>query len=424
MNIDFEIENELLGNILLNPELMKKIILTEDCFINPQNKFIFNLLKKQYEDSKTINIVALSENYKHLFNNKYPVTDIIQKMTNMLSEALPIKDIYYHQETLFSRYIKLKILESIKSYSKEIISTDELLNDIHKYENMSIKTSDNSLNADEMFKLITSKDKNINFRFDSLSKNSNVQEHDFVVIAARTGIGKTAFILNLLDDLSKDYNCLLFNMEMAEKQVYKRLISIHTKVPMKDLSNFQTDYQKNVVVDGCSDIAKTNFKVINSTQTVTSIKRKIINESKNGHVIAFIDYVGLINSSLKASTPYEKTTMIVKELRQISLDYDCTIFLVSQLNRQSENRSKKDAMPKLSDLKESGELEQSATTVWLLYDENHENNRSKTEIEIQVIIAKNRNGRVGIVPLKYNKENQRYDIPDKKIKDPNLWRKE
>ena len=421
---DTAIEEQVLGNILLNPQLMAKTVILSDCFLNPKNKFIYELFVRQFHDSKTVDMVTMMENYKTLFNNTYSQKEIIGIMTNMLTNALPVSDYDYVQETLFSRYIKFKILESINLYKNEKITTEELLSNIHKYENMSIKTKDNKLSAKEIFNLINSKNKDISFRLKRLSSAANIQEHDLVVIAARTGIGKTSFILNLMEDLSNYYNCILFNMEMSEKQVYQRLVSINTNVPTSDLTNPQTEYQANVIKQGCEDISKKRFKVINSSQSLSSIRRKIINESKNGHVLVFIDYVGLISSDKSYRSPYEKVTETVKELRRISMDYDCTIFLVSQLNRNSENRGKNDAMPKLIDLKESGELEQSATTVLLLYDENHDKNRSKSEIEMQVIVAKNRNGKVGIVSLSYNKEKQRYDEPSKRINDPNAWRKE
>ncbi len=424
MNDEIDIEEQILGNILLKPELMLQTVISSECFLNPKNKFIYELIRKQFQDSKTIDIVTLVENYKTLFTDKYSAKDIVEVMTKMLTNALPFNDYNYYQETLFSRYIKFKILEIINYYRCEKITTDELLFNIHKYENMSISINDNKLSSNDIYKLINSENRNINFRLNKLSNAANIQEHDLVVIAARTGIGKTSFILNLIENLSDQYNCVLFNMEMSEKQVYQRLVSINTNVPINDLTNPKTEYQKNIIQDGCKNISNKKIKVINSSQTINSIRRQIINESKKGHVLAFVDYIGLVNSSKKHISQYEKVTEIVRELRQISLDYDCTIFLVSQLNRNSENRGKNDMMPKLVDLKESGELEQSATTVLLLYDENHDNNRSKKEIEIKVIIAKNRNGKVGIVPLTYNKEQQKYDNQQGIIKDPNSWRKE
>lgn len=422
--MDYKIEEELLGNILLKPDLMAKIVVSEECFFEPKNKFIFKLFKQQYQDSRTINIATIATNYSHMFNEKFKINDIIEKLTFMMTEAFPIPDLNYFQSSLFERYRKSKILNSINAYQKENISTEELLNDIHKFETLNIKLTTHQLNAEEIFRLISTAGININFRFKTLSKHANIQEHDLVVVAARTGIGKSGFILNLLEDLSNNYNCVLFNMEMADNQVYKRLVSINTGIAMSYHNNPKTEYQEQQIKEGCKRIANKNIKIINNSQTIASIRRTIVNESRKGHTIAFIDYVGLIVGDKKYTTSYERVTAIVKELRQISLDYDCTIFLVSQLNRNSENNNGKDKMPKILDLKESGELEQSATTVLLLYDENHNNNLSKSEIDISVIIAKNRNGKVGTIGLHYNKENQRYDDIEKNVGDPNAWRKE
>ena len=129
-----------------------------------------------------------------------------------------------------------------------------------------------------------------------------------------------------------------------------------------------------------------------------------MNESKQGHTIVFIDHVGLIKSK-KNSSLYENLTEIVKELRQMSLDYDCTIFLVSQLNRTADNKQ----LPKISELKDSGELEQSATTVILMHDENQDKNISKDDVSITFLIGKNRNGSLGMMHYQYNKLSQRFD---------------
>lgn len=416
-----DIEEEIIGNILLKPELIKKIVISEQHFLDNNNKFIFKLLKKQYEEEKTISIVSIPVNYKHLFNDRFRVDDIIQKMTNIISNIYVDEGKFdYYQEVLFSRYIENKILNIIKQYQNQKISSNEMLTEIHKYENMSIKTEEHKLSKDEIYKIISSKNKNINLRFKKLSDAANIQEHDLVVVAARPGIGKTGFILNILEDISDKYNCLLFNMEMSEKQVYQRLVSINTKIAMQYHDNPETEHQRKKIEEGCTNLSNKKIKMFNQGQTIASLRRRIINECKNEHTICFIDYVGLIGTSEKTLSLYEKVTSIVKELRQISLDYNCTIFLVSQLNRNSV----KEKEPKISDLKESGELEQSATTVIMLHDENHDKNLSKKEIEVSVIIGKNRNGRLGIAKLNYNKSNQRFDEITRNINSPNDWRKE
>ena len=418
-----DLEDEVIGCLILHPEDIAKLVIPDDCFKNQENRFIVKLLKQQYQDIRNIDLIALGEKYKHLFNQRFNQEVIITKMVNIMTNSLG-NSFDYYQELLFERYVNDLILGVIDKFKNNQISQEELLTSIHKYEALSIKTSANKLTGDEVFKIINSKNKGINFRFEKLSKYANIQEHDLVVVAARPGIGKTGFILNLLEDLSDRYNCILFNMEMSDKQVYQRLVGINTKIPIIYHDNPATEYQKEQLIKGSKAIANKSIKVISRSQTISSIRKRIIEESKQGHTLAFIDYVGLIGSNDKAKSLYEKTTAIVKELRQITLDYDCTIFLVAQINRNSENT--KDKRPKISDLKETGELEQSATTVLMLHNENYYKGIEMEIEEIEVIIGKNRNGQTGILTLEYNQLNQRFDVKgtNKKYNEPNGWRKE
>ncbi len=419
----YDLEEEVIGCLLVHPENISKLVISDECFKNNENRFIVKLIKQQYQDIRNIDLIALGEKYKHLFNRKFNQEIIIKKMVNIMTNTFG-HNFDYYQELLFERYVNDLILNVIDKFKNNQISQDELLTSIHKYEALSIKTSANKLTGEEVFKIINSKNKGINFRFEKLSKYANIQEHDLVVVAARPGIGKTGFVLNLMEDLSDRYNCILFNMEMSDKQVYQRLVGINTKIPIIYHDNPATDYQKEQLVKGSKAIASKNIKVISKSQTISSIRKRIIEESKQGHTLAFIDYVGLIGSSDKTKSLYEKTTAIVKELRQISLDYDCTIFLVAQINRNSENS--KDKRPKISDLKETGELEQSATTVLMLHNENYYKGIDMKIEEIEVIIGKNRNGQTGILIIEYNQQTQRFDVKgtNKIYNEPNNWRKE
>lgn len=399
------IEEIILGHLLLKPELFKRTVITGQHFLSEENKFIFNLLKRQYEDIQSISIIGLAETYKTAFTIKHPANKIIPKLTELLSDTLlQVNDYDYFQDLLFQKYIDNEMMLIINQFKSQQITKEEMLEGIHKLENMSIKLDDNRLNSKEIFQLINSKNKNISFRFKKLSDTANIQEHDLVIIAARTGLGKSGFCLNLLEDLSDQYNCLYFNMEISEKQIYQRLVSINSKIDMKYLDNPATPHQKEAIEKACENISKKQIKIYSQGQTVASIRRKIMNECKNGHTIAFIDHVGLIKAK-KESTLYENLTGIVKELRQISLDYDCTIFLVSQLNRSADNKQ----LPKISELKDSGELEQSATTVILMHDELQDKNISKDEVNISFLIGKNRNGSLGLTKYSYNKLTQRFD---------------
>ena len=399
------IEEIILGHLLLKPELFKRTVVTEQHFLSDENKFTFKLLKRQYEDIQSISIIGLAESYKTAFNVKHPANKIIPKLTELLSDTLlQVNDYDYFQDLLFQKYIDNEMMNSINQFKNQQITKEEMLENIHKLESMNIKLDDNRLNGKEIFQLINAKNKNIRFRFTKLSDTANIQEHDLVIIAARTGLGKSGFCLNLLEDLSDQYNCLYFNMEISEKQLYQRLVSIHSKIDIKYLDSPATEHQQKAIERACEEVSSKQIKIYSQGQTVASIRRKIMNECKNGHTIAFIDHVGLIKAK-KDSTLYENLTDTVKELRQISLDYDCTIFLVSQLNRSADNKQQ----PKISELKDSGELEQSATTVILMHDEEHDKNISKDQVNISFLIGKNRNGSLGLTKYSYNKLTQRFD---------------
>lgn len=399
-----DIEDIILGHLLLKPELFKKTVISDKYFLNEQNKFIFNLIKKQYEEDNTISIIGLAEKYKNEFNNKHPLNNIINKLTTLLSDTLlKVNDYDYYQELLFKKYIDNQMMNQINKFKMQQITVDQLIEIIHELENQNIKLSDNKLSSKEIFQLINSQNKNINFRFTKLAETANIQEHDLVIIAARTGIGKSGFCLNLLEDLSDKYRCIYFNMEIAEKQIYQRLISINSSIDMKFLDKPASDHQEQEIKKACDSIAAKNIQIYSQGQTVASIRKRIINETKKGHTIVFIDHVGLIKSK-KNSTLYENLTEIVKELRQISLDYDCTIFLVSQLNRAADSKQ----LPKISELRDSGELEQSATTVILMHNENQDKTVSVNEVPITFLIGKNRNGALGMMHYTYNKSTQRF----------------
>lgn len=407
--MNLELEENVIGSLLLKPDLMKNIVIPDDCFLDDLNRFIFRLLKKQYEDYGTINSVGLLENYKKYFNEKFNANIVISKITSIMADVPITTNFDYYQKSLFSQYVEHKILNAIRKFNEEKITKEELFDLIHKYESMGIDTQDHHYSSKEIFSLINSQNKGIKFRFNKLSDVANIQEHDLVIIAARTGIGKSGFCLNLLEDISDRYNCIYFNMEIAEKQLYQRLVSINSKIPMSYMDNIETKHQKEYILESCNKIAEKKIKVFNQAQTVSNIRRIIINESKLEHTVVFIDHVGLIIPQ-KNTSIYENITAITKELRQISLNYNCTIILVSQLNRSADD----DSIPKLSELKDSGELEQSATTVIMLHDENYGNNISKSKIELSFFVAKNRNGSLGKTKYLYNKENQRFDEIEKR----------
>lgn len=398
-----ELEETVIGLILADYHLIERLLLSEKYFTNAKLIKLLSAMKDDYKKFHKFDLVGLVSEHQDLFQGKDAIT--IEYLTNIMQLGLQ-SHFEYYQENLFRMHIKKLLLLAIERFKNNQMTQDELLDYIHEIEQKSLNSKLNRLTKEQIYSLVSQKKNRIVFRFEKLTKAANIQEHDLIVIAARPGVGKTGFALNILENLSDNYNCLYFNMEMTEQQIYRRLIGINTYLEVNKLDDFSDQYVVSKAKDACNNLSKKKINIITGGQTIRTIKSQVIKESNNEHTIVFIDYVGLIRDTEKNRSSYERVTEIVKELRQISLDYNCTIFVLAQINRNSEKE--KDKYPKISDLKESGELEQSATTVLMLHNENAYKFVDARNDYVKLIIGKNRNGETGIIDYHYNQKNQRF----------------
>lgn len=230
-----------------------------------------------------------------------------------------------------------------------------------------------------------------------------MKEHDFMVISASgTGGGKTALALNLLSELSKHYQCVYFNMEMAEEDIKERLVSIQSGVPMETLERYKriTDKElKNKIDEAMKEIGEhKRIDIHTGAKSLEAIKATINRMDPEEHIIVFIDHIGMIRGFSRSSL-YEKTTEIAKTLRAMALNHNVTMIALSQVSRgqaQQGSKAQYNEAPTLSRLKESGEIENSARQVIFIY--------FKTEDNYFIRIAKNTRGQVDIdIPITFTK---------------------
>ena len=145
--MDNQIELDLIGNLILNPESMKKIVISPENLFDYKNKFILELLIRQFKEYGTINTIGIIENYKYLFTQKFQINEILQIMNLAMADA-PITDVDYLQQTIFERYVRKLILDEINKFKDSKISENELFENLHKFESMSIKVNDHRLSSD------------------------------------------------------------------------------------------------------------------------------------------------------------------------------------------------------------------------------------------------------------------------------------
>lgn len=399
-DITIEIEKKVIGCMYREPKLMEELFIGHECFHEPYNKTVFILTLGYYRENKNIDPLLIYQK-----NSSMLGTDFFTYIAEV--SDIPTATIFgEYQEKLFEIYKNRLLMKSVIAFQNEQCTQEQLYEEMGRILNLTSNQTSEVYTAEKVLKLITQTDKQIDIRFKRLNNTIKLSEHDLMVIGARTGVGKTGFALNLLEDISKQYKCLYFNMEMSEQQIWRRLTSICSgKVPIANLTNPVTDYQQSLIYETIENLAKRNLKIYTGVQTVNHIKQEVIRETKNEHAVVFIDYVGLIAGYNKDSQ-YERVTKIVKELRQISMNLNCTIICLAQINRAGDEE------PKLKDLKDSGELEQSAVSVILLHNPE-QNNPARTLNQstenLNLFVVKNRNGSTGKEMVEYNKATQRFE---------------
>ena len=389
-------QDDLIGMFLVKPQLLDLTILKSSYF-DKKHRDIFTAIKKSYKENKTIILEDI------LAVKGIDVDLVIACSTSTATTAL----FEQYQDYAIKEYKKKALLATAKKLQNEEITIDEFYKDTNNFASLGSYSS-TRLTKELLKGSITKHKNNIKFtRFTILEKKLNLKENDFVILAGAIGVGKSGIAINLLDDLSHNYPCVYFNFEMVEEELYQRLISINSKLNQKMLESYETLPQKNmsVVNDAIDDISKRHIDIINHSSTLDKLRSFIMSYKSDKHFIVFVDHVGLIG--VRAKNSYEKMTEVAKELRKMSLDNNCTIIGLCQLNREATKNAKQ---PNLSMLRDSGELEQSASKVIFVW-----RNEKDCAEDYYLVIEKNRSGPKSIIPIGYNKENQiAYELSNKR----------
>ena len=384
------LEYELLALIINYPELLERNILKKEYFFG-QDQILFNAILTEYKEHKVLLVENISK-YSGVNLEYY-----FQLQTDNLWNTN--KEIKFEelQKGIIDKYKRRRFKEITDTYSgnyEKTIQDLEKLLEINYQENSYIKSED-------VINSLFNEKRQLKLGYEEFDKDLNLSQNDLLIIGAGSGTGKTAFALNLLLKLCEDYQCIYFNMEMSKDILYKRLIAIKTGISLKDLNNAKklssNDLRKISVTS--SDLE--NIILINGSVNTPIVKKNILNIKTDKHIVVFLDHIGLIKAS--GNSLYEKMTNVAKDLRTICLDCNCTIIGLCQLSRESQ---KNNEIPKLQDLRDSGEIEQSARKVVLLYDE--EKDSTNENHNMKMIIAKNDDGNRVIKDFVFERYTQRF----------------
>ncbi len=248
---------------------------------------------------------------------------------------------------------------------------------------------------------------------------SGFQKSDLIILAARPSVGKTAFSLNVALNaaLNSNANVLFFSLEMANEMLGQRLLSIRSKVPLKKIFNgsvYNNPDEFERVNEAMDDLSGTNIYIDDTSGiSVAEIKNKCRRlKAGPGLDLIIIDYLQLMELGEKTENRVLEVSALTRRIKQLARDIECPVILLSQLSRDIEKRQGKGGkIPQLSDLRESGSIEQDADLVIFLSKKMIDD---EEEPGVRVVnIAKHRNGETGTIELAWKGEYTQFGNLDK-----------
>ena len=240
-------------------------------------------------------------------------------------------------------------------------------------------------------------------------RTSGFQPSDFILIAARPSMGKTAFVLNVVEHVAvkKGLPCMVFSLEMSKEQLVNRMLAMESNVDAQKLRNGNlTDSDWDAIVEGIGVIGNSRM-IIDDTPgiSITELRSKCRKmKLEYGLSMVIIDYLQLMTGSggKSSESRQQEISEISRSLKALAREINAPVIALSQLSRACETRT--DHRPMLSDLRESGAIEQDADVVMFLYRDDYYNKDTDTPNIAEVIIAKQRNGPIGTVNLLWQPE--------------------
>lgn len=393
-----QIEREFLALVLNKNEVIDLLQIKPKALHNPKNQKILQYTIECYKEHKVVLPTEIIKIHKDFDVDYY--TDIL--VNEFWHPHLWKKQLDIAQESILKFFKEDMVKKLNQQLNTGVITYDYFTQKVKELDEIQLLENSTELKKEEILNSINEEKARININvLPNFNKYLKLVQGDFLIIGATTGAGKSGFMINLMADLMNTFQCIYFNMEMSKSTIYKRIISVNAKIKVEDVEHPQTDYQKQLIETTLDKIENAKLIIEHKASDMNEIKSTIAKmKNKEKHTIIFIDHLGLIKIEGSKSL-YEQATEVAKELRQICLEYDCTIIAASQLNRAAYSTEE----ISLSMLKDSGELENSASKVVLLYKDKD----AKKEDLVQNMIldvAKNRDGYTGTIDVVYDKEKQ------------------
>lgn len=421
-----DIEKELLGAMLVRQGEAIPFVadnITAEDFYRPEHRLIFKAMVSSYENNKPLNVLFLAEELKRTgdlarVGSKYLFALCAASVTNayVKSQVEAIK------ETATKRRI-IRLAEELGYKAQSTVATvDELMADVEAFldkskEAESSTFSSSTTSAVAAYERMTALSKTSDLSgvatgfWDLNDLTNGLQRGELILLAARPSMGKTALALNIAQNAANTNKVVaVFSLEMSELQIAIRLLSSISGVEARkiatghDLGEHDTEY----LLDAIERIERHPIYVDDTSGLSVAAMRMKLRRFKKEHGLdlVVVDYLQLMRGN--GENRVQEISGISRGLKAIAKEFDVPVLALSQLSRNVEMRAEK--KPQLSDLRDSGSLEQDADIVMFLYrDEYYNRDDDENKNVAELIVAKNRNGATASTELFFRKETMKFE---------------
>ena len=428
MPYSIEAEESLLGNIMLYPDAMRQCVdagVTADDFYLDKHRQIYNLMHSMYENKEKVDTVSLSSRLKDF--GVYDKIGGLEYLMQLANATISANNTGEYISIIRNKSLARKVIKVGEEISNDAydssVSVDEMLENVERKvtEVTRSKTSADFKTGEEIFdatiKHIQAIQEagtaitGVKTKFRDLdSKTAGFQKGDLIIVAARPSMGKTALALNLAMNSAEitPGAVAIFSLEMPAEQVATRILAANSGVEIQKLRTGQlNDEDWSKVNEATQRLKQMNFFIDDTPRIKVSemyAKARKLAQDEGLYMIV-VDYIQLIQATGKSDSRQQEVSEISRRLKAMARELNVPLIALSQLSRSVEARQ--DKRPMLSDLRESGALEQDADLVLFLYRDayyNRDENDNSNREDVELLIAKHRNGPTGKVLLAFQKE--------------------
>lgn len=418
---DVEAERALLGSILLRPDVIHEVvdIITADSFYARKHRLIFSAMFDLFRKNDPIDLVSLSSKLKEMreLENAGGMTNLAS-LVDTVPSSMNAK---HYAEITQKKHTMRQLIEASHHIAELGFSEESDLGEIldkaekkiyevtnapmnHKFVSMSHVLTD----AFERLETLSKSGgglRGVPTGFVDIDRElSGLQKSDLIILAARPSMGKTTLALDIARKAAVDHGMSIgiFSLEMSAQQLVDRMLAAEAQVNSWHLRTGQlkSDEDFDRISEALNRLSQAKIFIddepANSIIKMRSVARRL--KSEHGLDMIIVDYLQLMMPStrLKSESTVQQVTELSRSLKQLARELDVPVLALSQLNRAIETRR---GRPQLSDLRDSGSIEQDADVVAFIHNEDRYKDAADRTNIVEFIIAKHRNGPVGTVEL-------------------------